>query len=230
LTRSLGFGARKPAELDLPGRELRGVTHALDLLVQEEAGAEEGALRIEVAGKRVLVIGGGDMALAAARMAVRRNAASTACVYRRDAANMPCSRSEYENALEEGVRFVERAVPLALVGNGQVAEVRLARPRRAPDPGAARLAGAGRHEFRTGRPGVPGAGVRAAAAAVEHLGTIARTTIASRWTKLMTNSPVLRWRFVRGPTRCSKRCGRLSGGTGVHRHPLPRLIDATESA
>lgn len=237
----LGFGARKPADLDLPGRELRGVTHALDLLVQEEAGAEEGALRIEVAGKRVLVIGGGDMALAAARMAVRCHAANSVCVYRRDAANMPCSRSEYENALEEGVRFVERAVPLALVGNerGQVAEVRLARTTSgAPDasgrPGWQVLSGT---EFAE-----PADWVFLALGFVplplpsEHLfGALDRTEDGRLKVdaNLMTNEPGVfaGGDLVRGPStvlevvRDARRAAQ-----GIHRHLLPRLIDVTESA
>jgi glutamate synthase (NADPH) small chain len=125
----LGFGARKPRELDVPGRELTGVRQALSLLAQEHADASHSEPPIAVAGKRVLVLGGGDMAMDCLRTALRSGAREAVCVYRRDAENMSCIHSEYENAVEEGAKFVFQAAPGAILGGpqGAVTGVRLLR-------------------------------------------------------------------------------------------------------
>jgi glutamate synthase (NADPH/NADH) small chain len=81
---------------------------------------------VEVQGKRVIVLGGGDTAMDCLRTALRCGAAETVCVYRRDVDNMPGSRKEYANALEEGAQFMFLTNPLALEGNarGDVTAVR----------------------------------------------------------------------------------------------------------
>jgi glutamate synthase (NADPH/NADH) small chain len=63
------------------------------------------------------------------RTAIRCGAAETVCAYRRDLANMPGSRKEYANALEEGAQFMFLTNPLALEGNaaGEVTSVRCVR-------------------------------------------------------------------------------------------------------
>jgi glutamate synthase (NADPH/NADH) small chain len=53
------------------------------------------------------------------RTAIRCGAREAVCVYRRDEADMPCGRHEYQNALEEGARFVFQAAPVAVLGNDQ---------------------------------------------------------------------------------------------------------------
>jgi len=53
----------------------------------------------------VAVLGGGDTAMDCLRTALRSGAREAVCLYRRDLANMPGSRKEYANALEEGARF-----------------------------------------------------------------------------------------------------------------------------
>jgi glutamate synthase (NADPH/NADH) small chain len=61
------------------------------------------------------------------RTAVRQGAASVACLYRRDRANMPGSLREVANAEEEGVRFVWLAAPEAFLGDARVTAVRAVR-------------------------------------------------------------------------------------------------------
>jgi glutamate synthase (NADPH/NADH) small chain len=229
----LGFGARRPAELEAPGRELTGVAHALDLLVQEEAGTAGDGPRIEVAGKRVVVVGGGDMAMAAARKAVRCGAAGVTCVYRRDAASMPCSQREYENAVEE-------VLPTAILGNAQqqVTGVRLTRTSLgAPDE-------AERPSWHV----APGTELEEPADWVflalgfaplplppEHLfGALARMPDGRLQVDrdLMTSEPGVfaGGDLVRGPStvlevvRDARRAAQ-----GIHRYLLPRLIDVAES-
>ncbi len=63
----------------------------------------------------VVVIGGGDTAMDCVRTAKREGAKKVTCLYRRDALNMPGSRKEYKNAMEEGVEFVFQASPKEVV-------------------------------------------------------------------------------------------------------------------
>jgi glutamate synthase (NADPH/NADH) small chain len=131
----VGFGSRKPAELEVPGREFDGVAQALDLLIQEHGAAEGGSAVPGVHGRWVVVVGAGDMALACARTAVRQGAKAVTVVYRRDEASMSCSRREYENAVEEGVRFEFQVQPVAVLGNAaaQVTGLRLQRNELGPE-------------------------------------------------------------------------------------------------
>ena len=125
----LAIGAQKPRELDIPGAELRGIFHALPFLIQMNLGdSTEGSL-INVKGKRVAVLGGGDTAMDCLRTALRSGAREAVCIYRRDLENMPGSRREYLNATEEGARFMFLTNPTALLGNekGAVAQVRCVR-------------------------------------------------------------------------------------------------------
>ena len=121
----LAIGAQKPKELDIPGAELRGVFHALPFLIQMNLGGTAEGPLINVQGKRVAVLGGGDTAMDCLRTALRSGAREAVCIYRRDLENMPGSRREYLNATEEGARFMFLTNAVALLGNyaGAVARV-----------------------------------------------------------------------------------------------------------
>jgi glutamate synthase (NADPH/NADH) small chain len=125
----LGFDSRKARPLNVPGANLQGVIQALPFILQKTTPVPLELPPIEVAGKRVLVVGAGDSAMDCLRTAIRCGARETVCVYRRDEADMPCSRHEYENAREEGARFVLQAAPVAVLGNerGLVTGLRLVR-------------------------------------------------------------------------------------------------------
>ena len=72
---------------------------------------------LNAAGKRVVVIGGGDTAMDCVRTAIRQGAESVKCLYRRDRANMPGSQREVQNAEEEGVEFVWLSAPTGFEGD-----------------------------------------------------------------------------------------------------------------
>jgi glutamate synthase (NADPH/NADH) small chain len=123
----LGFDSRKARPLNVPGVDLQGVIQALPFILQKTTPVPLEMAPIEVAGKRVVVVGAGDTAMDCLRAAIRYGAREAVCVYRRDEADMPCGRHEYENAREEGARFQFQTAPVAVLGNeqGQVTGLRL---------------------------------------------------------------------------------------------------------
>ncbi len=125
----LGFGALQAKPLDIPGADLQGVYQGLPFLIQKNVGGAMDIPDIDVRRKRVAVLGGGDTAMDCLRTAVRCGAAEAVCLYRRDLANMPGSRKEYQSALEEGAKFDFLVNPVALVGDasGHVTRVRCVR-------------------------------------------------------------------------------------------------------
>jgi glutamate synthase (NADPH/NADH) small chain len=126
----LGIGAQKPKPLDVPGAGLAGIVDALPFLIQKNVASPLMAGEpIDVQGKRVAVLGGGDTAMDCLRTALRSGAREAVCLYRRDLANMPGSRKEYANALEEGAQFRFLTNPVGLVGDaaGRVTAVRCVR-------------------------------------------------------------------------------------------------------
>ncbi len=125
----LAIGAQKPKPLGIPGVDLRGVFDALPFLIQKNVEEAPEEPLIDVAGKRVAVLGGGDTAMDCLRTAIRSGAREAICIYRRDLENMPGSRREYLNAVEEGARFMFLTNPIALLGNedGSVAAARCLR-------------------------------------------------------------------------------------------------------
>ncbi len=119
----IATGVYRARDLRLPGSGAGGIVAALDYLVasnRKSLGDEVPAFdrgTLNAAGKRVVVIGGGDTAMDCVRTAIRQGAASVKCLYRRDRANMPGSQREVQNAEEEGVEFVWLAAPKGFVGD-----------------------------------------------------------------------------------------------------------------
>ncbi len=104
------------------------VHQALDYLignVSREMNLSFGYPLIDMAGQRVLVLGGGDTAMDCNRTAIRQGARSVTCVYRRDENNMPGSRRELANAREEGVEFLWNSQPLDIERKGDDLVVRV---------------------------------------------------------------------------------------------------------
>jgi glutamate synthase (NADPH/NADH) small chain len=87
---------------------------------------------IDMRGKRVVVLGGGDTGMDCNRTAIRQGAESVACTYRRDEDNMPGSRRDYKNSKEEGVTFLFNKQPIEIVGSDRVQGVKLVETRLGP--------------------------------------------------------------------------------------------------
>ncbi|MDN4631597.1 NAD(P)-dependent oxidoreductase [Sphingomonas sp. PsM26] len=136
----IATGVYKARAIKAPGVERDGVVDALDFLTASNRknfgdavpAYDDGSLN--AAGKHVVVIGGGDTAMDCVRTAIRQDAASVKCLYRRDRANMPGSQREVNNAEEEGVEFVWLSAPESFVGEDRVAGVKASAMRLgAPD-------------------------------------------------------------------------------------------------
>ena len=127
----LGMGTYTYMKGGFAGEDLDGVHEALPFLVSNInrlMGFEKEATEfVDMAGKKVVVLGGGDTAMDCVRTSVRQGATKVSCAYRRDEANMPGSMREVVNAKEEGVQFLWNKQPLELVGqDGRVTGVKLA--------------------------------------------------------------------------------------------------------
>ena len=144
----LGMGTYEYVRGGFPGEDMPGVVDALPYLVgnvYRELGHDEtDAPFIDLAGKHVVVLGGGDTGMDCNRTAIRQGAASVTCAYRRDEENMPGSRREVANSKEEGVTFLFNRQPLEIIGNEtgvtgvKVIETQMGAPgpdgRRRPEP------------------------------------------------------------------------------------------------
>jgi len=79
---------------------------------------------INMKGKKVMVLGGGDTAMDCNRTALRQGAKKVSCAYRRNEDNMPGSKKEVKNSKEEGVNFLWNMQPIEIVGNKKVEGVK----------------------------------------------------------------------------------------------------------
>jgi NADPH-dependent glutamate synthase beta subunit-like oxidoreductase len=112
----ISIGTSMHRVLNVPGEGLPGVVPALELLKQVNRGDPVHL------GKKIVVIGGGDVAMDAVRSALRLSeGGEVTLVYRRGRQEMPADPEEIHGAEQEGIRFLFQRAPLEIVGNGSVA-------------------------------------------------------------------------------------------------------------
>jgi glutamate synthase (NADPH/NADH) small chain len=116
----LGTGAQTSRDLQLPGQHLEGVTDALSYLQQVNRDNDSAGM----AGKHVLVIGGGDSAMDCARAALRQGATEVTIAYRGNEQAMRATPGEKQAAWEEGVRLRLEYSPTQVLGDECVTGVR----------------------------------------------------------------------------------------------------------
>lgn len=126
----IGSGAGLPRFMNIPGENYNGVISANEFLTRVNlmgANKSDYATPIKI-GKRVIVVGGGNVAMDAARTA-KRLGADTTVVYRRGEAELPARREEVEHAKEEGIKFHFLVSPIEVIGDekGWVKEIRCIR-------------------------------------------------------------------------------------------------------
>jgi NADPH-dependent glutamate synthase beta subunit-like oxidoreductase len=143
----LAIGAHKSRSLGIPGQEKNGVLNGIDFLRdvaadswQRHDGSAKPQSLPDLKGKRVGVVGGGDVAIDAARTALRLGAREVHVMYRRTGDDMPATHlpEEIEGALHEGVRLHTMVNPVEVLGDSQVTGVRLQRQRLAEFDDSAR--------------------------------------------------------------------------------------------
>ncbi len=129
----LGMGTYTSMKGGFAGENLPGVYDALPYLISNinrhlHFEKAEGDF-VDLSGRRVVVLGGGDTAMDCNRTALRQGAASVQCAYRRDKQNMPGSRREVANAQQEGVEFLFNRQPVEIIGDEHVTGVKVVRTR-----------------------------------------------------------------------------------------------------
>ncbi len=113
----IGVGATKAKSASLAGEKSATVYDAMEYLtaMQRKNFNLEYDKKFDFKDLNVVVIGGGDTAMDCLRTAKREEARSVNCLYRRDAHNMPGSKKEYKNAMEEGVDFTFFVSPKEII-------------------------------------------------------------------------------------------------------------------
>lgn len=115
----IGSGAGLPRFMKIPGENLKGVYSANEFLTRVnlmKAYLLGSATPIQRA-KKVAVVGGGNVAMDAARSAMRLGAEEVSIVYRRSLEELPARREEVEHAMEEGINFRLLNNPTAILGD-----------------------------------------------------------------------------------------------------------------
>ncbi len=115
----IGAGAGIPQALGVPGENLNGIYAANDFLmyVNLELFYNCQEFKKIAVGKKAVVIGGGNVAIDAARMALRLGAEKVSIFYRRSRDELPARKEEIENAEEEGIDFKFLSLPKRFIGD-----------------------------------------------------------------------------------------------------------------
>jgi NADH-quinone oxidoreductase subunit F len=111
----IAVGAQKDIELHIEGNRLDGVMQGYEFLEDLAIG---GRLKV---GKKVVIVGAGNVAIDAARSCLR-NGSDVTIVYRRDRDEMPANEHEVKDAMDENIRFLFMSAPYRIIGdrNGKV--------------------------------------------------------------------------------------------------------------
>ena len=111
----LSIGAHRSLRLNIPGEKLQGVLPGVEFLRDINLGK-----KIKI-GKKIAVVGGGNVALDVARSAIRLGSESVEVYYRRSREEMPAIPEEVEEAMHEGIKIHFLASPVKMMGRGEKA-------------------------------------------------------------------------------------------------------------
>lgn len=119
----IGSGTALPKTLELPGSHLQGIETATyflrNVVLHQNGSLSEKEISVK-SGDKVIVIGAGNVAMDAARTALRQGAKKVTVVYRRTLNSITALQSEYEEALEEGIEFSWLSSPTSYIGEDRV--------------------------------------------------------------------------------------------------------------
>ena len=117
----VSVGTHDTSKLNVEGSDMKGIVSCLDFLREANIGKKE-----DLKGKKVMVVGGGNTAMDAARTSIRLGASKVTIVYRRSREEMPCFAPEIKEAEEEGAELLLLRNPVKFIGeNGNVKKVQL---------------------------------------------------------------------------------------------------------
>ncbi|MFH1825117.1 MAG: NADPH-dependent glutamate synthase [Candidatus Firestonebacteria bacterium] len=123
----IGTGAGLPSFLGVPGENLSGVYSANEYLTRvnlmEAYKFPETDTPVKI-GKKVAVVGAGNVAMDSARVSLRLGAEEVYIVYRRSEQEMPARKEEIENAKEEGIKFHLLTNPVEVIGDSETGKVK----------------------------------------------------------------------------------------------------------
>ncbi|MFH1033471.1 MAG: NAD(P)-binding protein [Pseudomonadota bacterium] len=129
----MAVGAHQCLSLGVPGEDAMGVQPGVEFLRQANLGQASSP------GERVVVVGGGNVAMDSARTALRLGSREVTVLYRRTRDEMPADPEEVEEALEEGIRFEFLAAPKRfIVENGRLTGVEVIRMELGPPDASGR--------------------------------------------------------------------------------------------
>lgn len=114
----VAVGAHEGLKLNIPGEDLKGALDGTTFLRRFNLGESMKT------GKKVAVIGAGNVAMDSARTALRLGAKEVTIVYRRSREEMPADKEEIIEAEEEGIKFKYLTAPIEVIGNGKVTGIR----------------------------------------------------------------------------------------------------------
>ena len=121
----LAMGTYHSVDGDIKGKGGDNVIQALDYLIgniNQQQSYQMPQDFYDLKNQDVIVLGGGDTAMDCVRSAIRQKAKSVSCVYRKDEQAMPGSRTEVQNAKEEGVQFIYNLQPLEIKADGIICQ------------------------------------------------------------------------------------------------------------
>ncbi|HCC06925.1 MAG TPA: dihydropyrimidine dehydrogenase [Clostridiales bacterium] len=119
----IGTGASKPKMLEIDGENLKGVYTAYEYLFKVNLHGKNHGLEV---GKKAVVIGGGNVAMDAARVLKRLGAEDVTIIYRKTRTEMPARKSEIHHAEEENIKIMELVNPVRFIGNdGRLEKIEL---------------------------------------------------------------------------------------------------------
>lgn len=127
----LGFGANCSSQMGIEGEDLPEVVGGNELLEKGEYP--------DYTGKRVAVIGGGNVAMDTARTIQRKGAKEVTVIYRRAEEQMPAERKEIQDAKQEGVQFLFTTNILKILGDGKVEKIECIQTKLVQKEGETRL-------------------------------------------------------------------------------------------
>ena len=119
----MGTGTSLPRTLDIPGKELSGIltaTYFLRTVVLADEGKLDESETILHTGDNVVVVGAGNVAMDAARTALRRGAKNVTVVYHKSEAEVSAFQNEYNAAVQEGIQFSFLKQPIAYFNKKQM--------------------------------------------------------------------------------------------------------------